>query len=156
LKKLVACLIAACFVLVGGSAFAATTGSNAVGLFGSIGDTTGVGPGLGLTAKFGHIPVGVRYNFSNPGSLGVSVDYHILDEQKLVESLDYYLGLGGFIGFNYGTDNNKFAFGGRIPVGLQLYPVHILEIYLGVVPLVYLLPTPNLGLGAELGVRVHF
>jgi len=136
--------------------FAATKGDTSIGLYGSFaGDATGSVGGLGITAKFGHIPIGIKYNFSNPAAIGASVDYHIVDDEKLIDALRFYLGLGAFLGIHF-SSSNPIDLGARIPIGLQFYPIKQLEVYLGAIPTLRFLPSLSLGLGGELGVRIHF
>jgi hypothetical protein len=70
--------------------------------------------------------------------------------------LDYYIAIGLYGGIAFSSTDAMFDFGIRVPIGLELWPLKKLEIYLGFVPMISLLPEPNLGFGGELGLRVHF
>jgi hypothetical protein len=131
-------------------------GLTAAGVYGSFG-STGVG-GIGASLKFGSFPVlGIKYNFSDNGYLGVSADYYVLDAYGLVDSLSCFVGLGLYGGLYFGDNtDSSFDFGGRIPIGLQLWVIKKLELYLAAVPIIPLYPTITVGLGGELGLRVHF
>jgi hypothetical protein len=146
-------IIALVMALVCGmSAFAkgGPGGLSAIGVYGSYGDSVG---GVGLSLKFGSFPVlGVKYNFSSNPYFGLSADYYIIDSYTLVDSLSFFLGAGAYAGLA----SNYFDVGLRIPVGLQLWVVKKLELYLSAVPEIPLFPTVGFGLAGEFGLRVHF
>jgi opacity protein-like surface antigen len=156
MKKFLIAIVALAFVA--SAAWAAPAGMpNAVGVFGTIGtSTTGAGGGIGLNLKWGKFPVvGIMYNFAGTGNIGASVDYHIVDGAGLAGALRYYLGIGAFLGLNFGG-SGSVNFGARAPIGLQLYPLNNIELYLGAVPMVDFLPSISVNLGGELGIRIHF
>jgi len=153
--------IALVLVLVmAGTSFAAgrpkTFGLTAIGAYGSFGYTgTAVG-GIGLSLKFGSFPViGLKYDFSEPARIGASVDWYILDSLGLVGACTYFLGVGGAVGLVTGTSASvDFALRGNI--GLQVWPVDLLELYLDLIPTLNLFPRVTPGVGLELGLRFHF
>ena len=130
----------------------------AIGIYGDfLGNSTGGGSGgLGLTLQFGHFPVlGIEYMIDpRVVSLGVSCDYWVLNDH-LVGALNYYLGLGAYAGFTVGGQSS-FNIGGRVPIGLQIYPIKKFEVFLEAAPMVLFLPSISLGYSARLGFRVHF
>lgn len=132
---------------------------NAVGIYGNfMGSTTGgAGGGLGISLKFGNFPVlGVSWNFSpNSFDLGIACDYWVIN-QKLGGILDYYLGIGGYLGMNNGGGNFNLNPGARIPIGLQIWPVNKLELFLEFAPMITFLPSLNLGYSLSGGLRVAF
>jgi hypothetical protein len=152
-KILVAVLIL--FVALS-SSFAAGKKLTAIGVFGSYAGSTGyTGGGLGLSLKMGSFPVlGLQYNVGGSGSLALSCDYYLVDTEALGGPLTWFLGVGAFGGLSFGS-SGSFDFGLRAPIGLQLWPIKKCEIYLAAVPVLHFLPSPNLGLGGELGFRIH-
>jgi len=130
-----------------------------VGIYGNlIGSGSGAfGTGLGLTLKFGNFPVlGLEWMFAErTGRLSLSCDYWVINE-PLTGALKYYLGVGGFVGLGFLGDNTAIDFGGRIPIGLQIYPVKNFEIFTEFAPLITFFPTLNLSFALRLGIRVHF
>lgn len=153
MKKLLA-LIACLALLAGVPAFAAgPAGLTGIGVYGSIGSTNGaVGGGVGLSLKWASFPVvGLQYDFS-ADRFGASADYYVIDAEGIGSSLSYFLGAGLYAG----VANGSFDFGLRIPLGLQLWPVRKLELYLSPILSIPLVPTVTVGIGAEFGARVHF
>jgi hypothetical protein len=152
-KKLL--LIVFAVLLSTGSMYSLT----GIGIFGDfMGSTTGGGGGgIGLTLKFGNFPViGLKWMLSqNYANIGISCDYWAINAH-LGGILDYYLGVGLYAGLGFG---NPFMFnpGLRIPIGLQIWPVEKLELFLEFAPMVTI-QASGLGLGYALsgGLRVHF
>ncbi len=148
------------FVAIGGCFAKGSSGLTGIGLFGSYGGATGyTGGGAGLTLKFGSFPVlGIQYNFYNSySSLALSCDYYVIDSKAIGGPLTWYLGVGGFAGFAFGNNGNSSSFdmGLRLPIGLQIWPVSKLELYIGAVPTIRFLPSIIPGIGAEVGLRIH-
>ena len=128
-------------------------GLTGFGVYGSFGTT--MGGGVGLSLKWASFPViGLKYNFGN--QFNISADYYVVDGEGLASSLSYYIGAGLYAGYSASNSSNPFAFGLRIPVGLQFWPVKKLELFLAPVLSIPLFPTPTLDLGVELGARVRF
>jgi hypothetical protein len=155
MKRIV--LIAAVIALLcAGTAFAKGPGGmTGIGVYGTYGFTGG-GGGLGFSLKFGSFPViGLKYNFSDSGYIGATVDWYVLDSVGLIDSLTFFLGPGLFLGLGMG-DNGVFDIGIRFPVGLQLWVVRKLELFVDLVPAVPFLPTPRFNIGCEVGFRFHF
>jgi len=137
-------------LLISVSGFSAA-GSTAVGIYGDYGGPA-YSEGLGLTLKFGTFPViGAEWFFGQTSSIVISLDWWAINAH-LAGILDYYIGIGGFVGFG----GQAFDLGGRIPIGLQIFPLERFEIFAEVDPLVYFLPTLNIGFELRLGIRVHF
>ena len=133
-------------------------GITGIGVFGSLGNSTlgNTGGGLGLSLKFGSFPVlGLQYDLSGDGRLALSCDYYVIDAQGLTGPLSFYLGAGIFGGLGFGA-GGSFDLGLRVPLGLQLWPVRKFEIFLAAVPLIRVIPTTSLGIGGEIGARIHF
>jgi hypothetical protein len=145
--------------LLAGTSFAAsrpkTFGLTAIGGYYSWG-YTGNTNGFGLSLKFGSFPVvGVKYNFTGAGSLGASVDWYIIDSAGLIDSLTYFLGVGAYANIDFGQGGGG-DIGLRGNIGLQLWPIRMLELYIDVIPAVGFLPTPHPGIGLDAGLRFHF
>jgi len=147
-------LATALVVLAGVPVFAAgPAGLTAFGVYGNVGATNGsVSGGIGLSFKWASFPVvGLQYDF-NANRFGGSVDYYVIDAEGLGSMFSYFLGAGLYAG----VANSTFDFGLRIPVGLQFWPVHKLELFISPVLSIPLVPQPSVGIGAEFGARVHF
>lgn len=131
-----------------------------VGIFGDfMGNSTGGSganlPGIGLTLKFGNFPVlGLKWMFAQDSiNIGASCDYWAVN-QHLGGILDYYLGVGLYAGLGFG-DPFRFNMGLRIPIGLQIWPVNKLELFLEIAPMLNFLPF-SFGYALSGGLRVHF
>jgi hypothetical protein len=154
-------LIALVLILViGGTSFAAgrpkTYGLTAIGAYGSWGwtGTSSVG-GIGLSLKFGSFPViGLKYNLYGRGSIGASVDWYILDSMGLVDALTYFIGIGAFGYYQFDPAQGNIGLRGNF--GLQIWPVRLIEIYLDLIPTMTFIPSIDVGLGLEVGLRFHF
>ena len=140
MKKLLI-VIALVAILATGTAFADHPDGFGIGLVGSYGWGGGGG---GLSLKIPSIPIywGVFFwGYEDNFSLGVTGDYYLLDDQ-IVSILHWYLGLGGFFNFNNHTRHwankdysySSFYLGARIPIGLSLQPIPLLEVFLDVAP----------------------
>jgi hypothetical protein len=99
--------------------------------------------------------VGVQL-FQNYFNLGVIADWWLF-HTHLVGVLDMYAGPGLYLTLPY------FELGGRIPVGLQIWPIgKVLELFLEIAPSMAFvsyrsgISIPNLGLQAGLGFRFWF
>ena len=155
-KKLA--LIAAILIAAVNLGFSAKS-LTGVGIYGNVmmGSGSGaLGTGLGLTAKFGNFPViGAEWNFGKDTSrIAGSVDYWVINSH-LTGNLDYYIGLGAYAGLALGS-NSAFDIGGRIPIGIQFWPVDKFEVFAELAPLVGFLPSLGIGGAFRLGMRVHF
>ncbi|MGC8765449.1 MAG: hypothetical protein ACP5QT_06155 [Brevinematia bacterium] len=140
------------------SGFSAGKNLTGVGIYGNLigGGAGNFGTGIGLTLKFGNFPVlGAEWMFGDASRIAVSCDYWIVNDH-LTGALNYYLGVGGFLGIGIAHDNAAIDFGGRIPIGLQIIPVNNFEIFAEFAPLVGFFPTLNLNFALRLGIRVHF
>jgi len=109
--------------------------------------TPNLGVGAELTSiNFGgvgamlclHIPkvplfFAIGADFVDDFSLAMTVDYWLL-HRHIAGPLHWYLGVGGY--GSLGFDPNWFAFGARVPVALQLWPLNseLLEMFLEVAP----------------------
>lgn len=151
-------LALALVICLGSLQAAGPGGLSGLGVFGSLGNSTlgNTGGGLGLSLKFGSFPVlGLQYDLSGEGRIAVSCDYFVIDAQGIGGPFSFYLGAGLFGGVGFGS-SGSFDLGLRVPFGLQLWPIKKLELFLAAVPLIRLYDSVSLGLGGELGARLHF
>jgi hypothetical protein len=143
-------------LVAGSGAFAAggPAGLTGIGIFGSAGSTGGAtAGGLGLTLKWGSFPVvGLKYDFTAQ-AMDLSCDYYVIDAEPIGKGFSYFLGAGAYLGLSSG---DGMAVGLRIPAGLQFWPVKKFELFLSPVLSVPVFPKITVGIGAELGLRVHF
>ncbi len=130
-----------------------------LGIYGNLigNGSGGLGGGIGLTLKFGNFPVlGLEWMLAEHYSrIAASCDYWVVNDH-LTGALNYYLGIGAFAGIGIAGEYSAFDLGGRIPIGLQIYPVKNFEIFAEFAPLVGFLPTLNLNFSLRLGFRIHF
>ncbi|AFG38192.1 hypothetical protein [Spirochaeta africana] len=88
-------------------------------------------------------------------SLGLTADWWALNEH-LVSFLNIYVGPG-----LYTAIGNEFELGGRVPVGLNAFPVDFLELFFEVAPTLALVSPggitfPDFGLQGAIGFRFWF
>jgi hypothetical protein len=129
-----------------------------IGLYGNLmGNGTGTGGGAGLTLRCGSFPViGLEWNFMPHASvLGGSLDGWLVN-QLLAERLSYYMGIGAYAAATGTSNPSVFTFGGRIPIGLQLFPVDPLEIFLELSPMIVFLPAIDWTVSVRLGFRILY
>lgn len=142
-------------MLMAGTAAASTT-MNGAGIYGNLmGNGTGTGGGLGLTLRYSSFPVlGIEWNMlPNSSILGMSIDWWVVN-QPLGGIFSYYIGVGGYAAINTAGVVNIFTFGGRVPLGLQVYPIEPLEIFLEASPMIIFIPTMDWTVSVRLGFRV--
>jgi hypothetical protein len=150
LTGIIAVLLTVCFL--------PANAMSGIGLYGNlVGNGTGTGGGGGLTIRSGSFPViGLEWNFLPHNSIaGVSLDAWLVN-QPLSERLSYYLGIGGYAAASGTNTLDIFNFGARIPLGLQLFPVDPLEIFLEVAPMIILVPAVDWTVSARLGFRILY
>ncbi|MDR0539747.1 MAG: hypothetical protein LBG74_04495 [Spirochaetaceae bacterium] len=123
--------------------------------------------GGGLTLKFPSVPIfWTVHAYANPAGLGFELagDKYLID-QDIASILGWYLGIGAYAGL--GVWDNLALWGGlRVPIGLSLRPIDLLEIYLQVVPHLgvsilpeFFLPHGGWGtgwIGGSFGIRLWF
>ena len=78
------------------------------------------------------IPLMFGVGLNSPFSIGLTVDYWFA-RGNLVSILDYYVGVGGYA--QIFTNPTNFELGGRVPFGLQVWPVgQTLEVFIELAP----------------------
>lgn len=96
------------------------------------------GSNVMLSLKLSNIPFLMGLGFSigdTTSSFGFTGDWWVAN-QNLFSFVNYYLGPGFYIGYS-----NALVLGGRFPLGLNVYPIKNLELF------VELAPTLAVGLG---------
>ncbi|MDR0301826.1 MAG: hypothetical protein LBI04_05880 [Treponema sp.] len=145
MKKLVM-VLALVAIIATGTAFAehpSGLGIGVVGTYGFAGDF-GSGMGFGLSLKIPGVPIfwGVNGSFgSDHFGIGITGDKYMIDS-KISGPLGWYFGLGGYFSFyswtfeGYGFDYSyTWMYGGvRVPVGISIQPIELLEIFIDVAP----------------------
>lgn len=99
--------------------------------------------------------LGLTTNDSNP-AFALMADWWLY-QTNLVGFINLYIGPGLYTAFN----GDYFTFGGRIPIGLNAYPLDPLEIFLEIAPSLTIfgssgIEIPNFGLQAGFGFRFWF
>jgi hypothetical protein len=110
---------------------------------GNLGNT-GVGGDIGLSLKAPTMPIFWAVNLrmsANSLTLRASGDKYFSENNLISEqgfNLDWYLGLGGYLGLSLGNNSVDAALGARLPVGLSWHITKEFELWLAL--------TPSLGL----------
>jgi len=159
MKKIVICL-AFFAIFATGTVFADHPGGFGIGVQGGFG---GVGAGGALTLKFPSMPIFWAVDFyfgESNGAIEVIGDYYFIDN-RIASIFHWYLGVGGYVGLWAGSNNLSLWAGARLPIGLSIQPLPLLEIYLQVVPRIGLSILPDIGLhgnfwGGNIGIRLWF
>lgn len=151
-KKLI--LVALLITLVSISCFSWGIGA-AFGL-----DNLGGLPGSSvmMSAKFDQLPFLMGLGFASVGntiSFGFTADYWMLN-QNLFSFINVYVGPGLYIGYN-----QSLQIGGRIPIGLNVFPVKWLEGFLEIAPTLSIrlsdpVQFPLFGFQGAIGARFWF
>lgn len=133
-KRVIALVLGLTMLVVGGTAFAATWGIG--GAFG-IDFLGGLPTSAMVTAKIPGIPMVIGLGGggnNNYVSIGTTIDWWFLDT-NLSSALMLYVGPGLYMNLMLANgDVQYFALGGRVPIGLHIYPFNFLELFLEVAP----------------------
>jgi len=147
MKKLVL-VLALAVVITTGTAFADHPKGFGIGIVGNWSGWGFGGTGGGLSLKLPSIPIYWAVNFGiDPDGfgLGITGDYYLYDK-KISGPLNWYLGLGGYFTFYSFGKSYKYTggsvdysytwmYGGvRVPIGLSIQPIPLLEIFIDVAP----------------------
>ncbi|MBN2737592.1 MAG: hypothetical protein JXR70_11475 [Spirochaetales bacterium] len=151
-------LLLVLILLVAGTSFSFAKGLG-IGIAAGLNQIGGLPNSMLLSLKLPEIPflLGLGLNLT-PGvfGLGVTADWWMY-QTHLVGILNLYLGLGLFLD----VQNEQISFGGRLPVGLQVWVIDPLELFLEVAPTLTLVGTagiqiPNVGFQGAFGIRFWF
>jgi len=116
------------------------------------------GSNVMLSLRIDSIPflmgLGFNLNETNP-AFGLTGDWWVLNE-NLFSFVNYYLGPGFYIGYS-----NALLLGGRFPVGLNVFPLEPLELFVEVAPTVAVIigdsiTFPEWGFQSAFGLRFWF
>jgi hypothetical protein len=154
-----------CLILAAG-AFADHPGGLGIGVVGAYHgnwDAAAGYPQYGLSLKAPGLPafwgICLRINDSF-FQLSLTCDKYIID-QTLIAGFGWFIGLGAYANTVIPSGNGEFGlgFGARLPIGLSVQPVNILEIFVDIAPSVgiSLVPSfdfPNGGWPVEFGIRL--
>ncbi len=152
-KKVV--LIVALIALIAVPAIFATGVGVAAGL--PLGDGL-PGSNVMLSFKVDKIPLLLGVGFSvgsETSSFGLTGDYWALND-NLFSFVNFYLGPGFYVGYA-----GDLLLGGRLPIGLNIFPVKSLELFLEIAPTLAVqfsdpMVFPLFGIQSAFGLRVWF
>jgi hypothetical protein len=137
-------LVALAVLLISTSgAFAAKGNGLAIGGEGALyfGGTGGLPIGAMLSLHLPDFPLMLGIGISEPFDIGITADYW-LGHGNLASIFSWYAGVGGYLSF--APNPALFVIGGRIPIGLQMWPLgQSLEVFLEVAPAVGLSVIPT-------------
>jgi hypothetical protein len=132
---------------------------NGIGIYGNLlGNGSGVGGGIGATLRYGVFPVvGLEWSFLESSSVfGGNIDWWIVN-QPLTDTVSFYAGVGGYAAMTTGNSVSVFRFGGRVPLGIQVFPAESLELFFEVAPMIVLLPSIiDWTVSARIGFRILY
>ena len=158
MKRIVIVLVLAAIIATG-TVFAADPRPNGLGIGAVWGYAGGWGGGGGnggaaLALKLPSLApyLGVDLGFGDGWfSIGATADWNMAGG-NLASVLGWYIDLGGYLGFWASDDVSRVNLGFRLPVGLTIKPINILDIFVAFVP--------SLGLGLRVsgdhGDSLHF
>ncbi len=116
------------------------------------------GSNVMFSAKLNKIPFLMGLGFTigqEQFAFGFTGDYWMANE-NLFSFINYYIGPGFYIGYA-----NDLLLGGRLPIGLNIWPIKNLELFLEIAPtlaVVFSDPIrfPEFGLQGAFGLRIWF
>ncbi len=120
-------------------------------------------PGGALSLKLDQLPLMWGIGFSIGGSgfnVGITGDWWLY-HSPLFSIVSLYIGPGGYVKINSSNDNIAVDLGARIPVGLQIFPIKPLELFLEIAPSIGIdigqsVTFPRWGLQGAVGFRFWF
>jgi hypothetical protein len=157
--KKVLVLVFAVMMIATTGAFAAKGGGLAIGGEGALAfaGTGGLPMGAMLMLHLPQLPLMLGIGVSTSPAVGLTADYWFA-HGALFSIFDWYVGIGGYLTVD--LNPTGLAAGGRIPIGLQIWPFgQNLEFFLEVAPAVgvSLIPTGfDWHVQAALGLRFWF
>ena len=110
--------------------------------------------GIGLTGVFGHqnrpFQATINWSFAN-ARVGATADWVFLRQPLPSSQLWYFLGIGAGVGIG-----KTFDLGARLPLGIQFFPLHSVELYAEAAPGLKVLSSFGFDFGLTVGLRYHF
>jgi len=163
--KKVLLVIALAAIIATGTAFADHPSGFGIGVQGGYSGAWG-GAGFGggaLSLKLPGIPIfwAIRADIMDGSfGLGISGDYYFIDA-RIAGPLHWYLGAGFGLGFSISDSFFGLGLSARLPIGLSIQPIPLLEIFLQAVPSLGVSVVPEFhfpygGWGGDLGIRLWF
>jgi hypothetical protein len=151
-------IIVIAFVLIVLVGFSASAGTLGIGGAFSMDTVGGLPGGALLSLKIPSIPIlwGIAFQTGQDSfNLGLTADWWLYQRQ-LISFLGLYVGPGLYL-----TLPDNIEIGGRIPIGLNAYPLDFLELFLELAPtLVFFrqdgINVPDFGLMGAFGFRFWF
>ena len=123
-----------------------------------------LGEPTGLTFKYNNFPIlGLAWSFEDD-TCHIHCDYWIVNK-NLVKVIDWYGGIGlKYVNTKDEPDAPRHGhakerhnwLGARVPFGLQFFPDQKVEIFLELVPVLYLFPETDFSINAGIGARFYF
>jgi hypothetical protein len=116
------------------------------------------GTNVMLSLKVSEIPflMGLGFNLNeSSSSFGLTGDWWVANK-NLFSFVNYYLGPGFYVGYA-----NRLLVGGRFPIGLNIYPVKNLELFMEIAPTLAVgigdsVTFPEWGFQSAFGLRFWF
>jgi len=116
------------------------------------------GSNVMLSLKVSDVPflMGIGFNIGESNSsFGFTGDWWVAN-RSLVSFINYYLGPGFYLGYA-----NSFLIGGRFPIGLNVFPIKNLELFLELAPTLAIgigdtISFPVWGVQSAFGLRFWF
>jgi hypothetical protein len=163
MKKII--LISTLLLIVGAMSLSAW-GVGAAWLLGVGGDEGVTAGNAMLSLKLDQMPIywGLRFSGTEDSvSIGVIADW-LMVRDPLAGALNIYVGPGLFANLSSANDATTLGLGARVPVGLYMFPLDFLEVFLEVAPKIEIanigantdITFPNFGLMGAIGVRFWF
>lgn len=159
MKKKVLLLVLALAILGSGVGFA----KNGLGVFASLPVGQGLPVSVMASLKFDSVPLvfGIGASIGTHTRLGVTADYWIANN-NLVSVLNWYIGIGAYVGLGVSQNYSTLDLGVRVPIGLNVFVFdRVLEFFAELAPTLGAsfsdpVTFPVLGLQAGLGARIWF
>jgi hypothetical protein len=165
MNKKIILVIALATILATGTAFADHPTGLGIGVVGGYLGEWNSGYNYGATAlslKLSGIPIywALRVDLSEwYMSFNVMGDSYLIDQALVDKLVHWYLGLGAYVNLGLFNDSLMLSLGARLPIGLSIQPIPLLEIFFEVAPSIGLTVVPSFyfphgGWGGGFGIRL--
>ncbi|MCK4541155.1 MAG: hypothetical protein KAU17_02855 [Spirochaetales bacterium] len=118
--------------------------------------------GAAVSLKLDGLPLlGIRFSIGTPTSIGLTADWWMY-QKPLAGMLGLYAGPGGYVNVAIPDGGDSTVdLGLRVPVGLQIFPLDFLELFIEVAPSIGIIIAdpvtfPDFGLQGAFGFRFWF